>query len=172
VGKRNSLACYGKARQHACSAKNIKSGWRETGLWPVSVAKALMSPLLLKTNNNASSAVNSIPDTTVGSRAIENWESAGSTVAWSTPRKAKDLQGQLRLYSQLDQPTSTQRLLFRKVQKAFDEKDYALAISQRENLSLKAQLEAARPRKKKRRSRSALILSSPTSTLSIGPRLR
>ena len=115
VGKRAFLSCYRKARIAACTAQNIKSGWKSTGLWPVSLARPLLSPLLLDNSNRASSTVNSIIDRAVGSRAIENWDIAGSAVAWSTPRKAADLQGQLRLFNQLDQPTSTQRLLFRKV---------------------------------------------------------
>ncbi|KAF7524655.1 hypothetical protein G7054_g11351 [Neopestalotiopsis clavispora] len=48
VGKRNFLICYGKARKAALTKKNIISSWKWTGLWPVSMAKPLMSPLLLE----------------------------------------------------------------------------------------------------------------------------
>ncbi|KAK2770105.1 transposase [Colletotrichum kahawae] len=48
VVKRNFVVCYGKARKVALISKNIISGWKWTGLWPVSIAKPLMSPLLLE----------------------------------------------------------------------------------------------------------------------------
>ena len=53
IRKRNFLLCYQKARKEALSAKNIKNGWKATGLWPKSMAKPLMSPLLLENNNSA-----------------------------------------------------------------------------------------------------------------------
>jgi hypothetical protein len=48
AGKRNFLECYRRARLDALSASNITSGWKATGLWPVSVKHPLLSPLLLK----------------------------------------------------------------------------------------------------------------------------
>jgi 4-hydroxybenzoate polyprenyltransferase len=50
-GKRRFLACYGKARLAALTGQNIRSGWKATGLWPVSMAKPLLSPLLLENSN-------------------------------------------------------------------------------------------------------------------------
>ena len=52
VGKQNFLACYCKARKEALSAQIIKAGWRATGLWPKSMAKPLLSPLLLENSNS------------------------------------------------------------------------------------------------------------------------
>ena len=52
VGKQNFLACYYKARKEALSAKIIKAGWKATGLWPKSMAKPLLSSLLLENNNS------------------------------------------------------------------------------------------------------------------------
>ena len=46
IGKQDFLASYQKARKEAFSINNIKSGWKATGLWPKSMAKPLMSPLL------------------------------------------------------------------------------------------------------------------------------
>lgn len=48
VGKRNFLCCYQKARTTGLTSKNITSRWKATGLWPVNMAKPLMSGLLLK----------------------------------------------------------------------------------------------------------------------------
>ena len=48
VGKRNFLYCYQKARIASLTGKNITSGWKAAGLWPVNLAKPLISRLLLK----------------------------------------------------------------------------------------------------------------------------
>ncbi|KAM9874815.1 transposase [Verticillium dahliae] len=131
VGKRSFLACYRKARQSTFTAQNIRSGWKSTGPWPANMAKPLLSPLLLENSTNATRRADSTLDRAIGSKAIKLHETAASAVAWSTPRKTVDLLTQLAQFNQLDQPTSTQRLLFRKVQKGFEEKDYLLATQQR-----------------------------------------
>ncbi len=69
---------------------------------------------------------------------------------WSTPRKARDLRDQLYRFNQQIQSTTTQRHLFQKVQKAFDEKEIQLATSQQRIRSLEAQVEAGRARKRKK----------------------
>ena len=43
VGKRNFLACYQKARLAALTGQNIRNGWEAAGLWPVNMAKPLLS---------------------------------------------------------------------------------------------------------------------------------
>ena len=48
VGKRNFLCCYQKACIIGLKSQNIKSGWKAAGLWPVNMAKPLMSGLLVK----------------------------------------------------------------------------------------------------------------------------
>lgn len=53
IGKRNFLRCYYKARLDALIARNIKSGWKASGLWPVNSAKPLMSRLLLENSNSS-----------------------------------------------------------------------------------------------------------------------
>ena len=44
VDKVNFIRAYAKAREVAMSSKNILSGWRVTGNWPISRAKALRHP--------------------------------------------------------------------------------------------------------------------------------
>jgi hypothetical protein len=46
IGKRNSIICYNKARKAALTSKNIISGCKWTGLWPVNMARSLISLLL------------------------------------------------------------------------------------------------------------------------------
>ena len=71
------LTCYRKARQLAFTAKNIRSGWKSTGLWPVSIARPLLSPLLLENSTKASSqSVNPILDRALGFRVIQEWDIA------------------------------------------------------------------------------------------------
>jgi 4-hydroxybenzoate polyprenyltransferase len=53
VGKRNFLRCYYKARLDSLIARNIKSGWKASGLWPINSAKPLLSRLLLENSNNS-----------------------------------------------------------------------------------------------------------------------
>lgn len=59
-----------------------------------------------------------------------DWASDASAVVWSTPSKARELKGQLREFSNLEQSTPTQQLLFRKIYKAFDKKEVQLATAQ------------------------------------------
>ena len=54
IGKRNFITCYSKARQVALTSKNIISGWKWTGLWPVNVSKPLSSPLMLTSTSTPS----------------------------------------------------------------------------------------------------------------------
>ncbi|KAK2764662.1 transposase [Colletotrichum kahawae] len=129
VGKRLFISCYQKARLAGLTVSNIKVGWKYTGLWPVAIAKPLLNGLLpsalsTPSNKGTKEAYNAQP--------IEDWASASSAVKWSTPKKKKDLDDQLRLFSQLDQTIATQRQLFRKVKKGYEEKAFELATAQRQ----------------------------------------
>nr|XP_036576528.1 transposase [Colletotrichum truncatum]KAF6783285.1 transposase [Colletotrichum truncatum] len=80
----------------------------------------------------------------------ENWASATYIVAWSTPRKTVDLYVQLSLFSMLDKDQQTKRLLFRKFQKGFDEKEYQLATAEKKIAMLEAEVEAGMVRKRRK----------------------
>ena len=147
IGKQNFLICYQKARKDALTISNIKSGWKASGLWPVSSAKPLMSRLLLENSNQAKTKAPEIQSTPY-SRSQLLVDS--SQVQWSTPRKSRDLRDQIHIFTKLDTDPFTNKLLFRKITKAFDEKDSILAASERRVNQLEMQLEAARPRKRKR----------------------
>ncbi|KZL73957.1 aldehyde reductase [Colletotrichum tofieldiae] len=128
------------------TVQNIKSGWKYTGLWPVAVAKPLMSSLLLpKASNPPSTPIQGIQDI----QDTDGWVSAVSAVAWSTPRKARELDSQLHLFSQLDQSIATQRQLFRKVKKGFQEQSLQLATAQQQIQHLQAQVNNSTARKKR-----------------------
>ncbi|KAF5504878.1 hypothetical protein CGCF413_v004528 [Colletotrichum fructicola] len=79
----------------------------------------------------------------------EEWVSGSSAVKWSTPRKMKDLGDQLHLYIQLEQSIATQRQLFRKVKKGFQEQSMELATAQHQIQLLQAQVNNSITRKRK-----------------------
>lgn len=93
IGKQNFLACYQKARKEALSAKNIKSGWKATGLWPKSMANPLISPLLLENSNKAKDTLKqALGSSNSGSRF--DWSIEASQVIWSIPKKSIELKAQ------------------------------------------------------------------------------
>ncbi|KAI1002383.1 hypothetical protein K3495_g5818 [Podosphaera aphanis] len=67
-----------------------------------------------------------------------------------TPRKKDELRGQLRLPSEGKYDKNAQRLLFRQIQKRFEEKDYQIAAAQQKIGALESQVEAGRARKRRR----------------------
>jgi 4-hydroxybenzoate polyprenyltransferase len=150
LGKQNFLACYQKARKEALSAKNIKSGWKATGLWPKSIAKPLMSPLLLENSNMAKKTL-SQPSQSLIEKSHIDWNSNALPVIWSTPKKSTELKAQAAEFQKLqNQDHLTQRLLFRKIVKGFEEQESVLANHELKIQSLEVQLEKARPKKRKK----------------------
>ena len=71
-------------------------------------------------------------------------------MVWLTPKKTSDFKDQVQLSNQLAEHLTTQRLLFRKIQKAFDEKNVQLATAQRQIQALEARIETIKPRKRKK----------------------
>ena len=49
LGKEVFLRCYLEAQDLGMTESNILAGWKASGLWPVNVAKPLLSPLLVTT---------------------------------------------------------------------------------------------------------------------------
>ncbi|TVY27535.1 hypothetical protein LHYA1_G003645 [Lachnellula hyalina] len=74
-----------------------------------------------------------------------------SLVTWETPKAAKEVRLQVETISRLgNSDLPTQRLLFRKVLKGFDERDYALAQARLQVTQLEARLEQLEPRKRRK----------------------
>ncbi|KAF6809209.1 transposase [Colletotrichum plurivorum] len=119
-------------------------------MWPVNVAKPLLSPLLLE---NTTTPAKGSKEGTEGHSDVksgEQWALDTSAIRWSTPRKRQELQGHFELFSKLDNDVSTQRLLFRKVEKAWDERDYQLAVAERKIVALQVEVDVSRARKRKK----------------------
>lgn len=122
IGKQNFLACYSKARKEALSAKIIKARRKASRLWPKSMAKPLMSPLLLENSNTGQNTLKAI-------RSLQNSLVIDTPLALlSTPRKSTELKAQVARFQTIDDSDSTtQRLLFRKIIKGFKEQESILA---------------------------------------------
>ncbi|CCF32189.1 transposase [Colletotrichum higginsianum] len=150
AGKRNFLNCYRRARKDALTAQIIKSGWKHTGLWPISLLRPLSNSFVSK-DIPGSQGSSSQPAGSQGSS--HQWESAVSEVPWSTPRKSADLQHQLQLFSQLRQESQsiyTQRHLFRKIQKGQDNQVYRLAFVEHQNEELQAHINSQQQGRRKK----------------------
>ena len=77
--------------------------------------------------------------------SLEDYGHVGVSV--STPRKVRELRAILRPEGTA---TPTERLLFRKVEKAFNAKDFSLALQQRRIEELEATVERLRPTKRRK----------------------
>src|SRR6187549_2477606 len=98
--KRKFLAYYHKARLDSLTGKNIKSGWRAGGLWPVNQAKPLISRNLLDSEgHNHRTDANSMAEVNEGYPDTSNQAKTASGVVWQTPRKVSELQVQIRKFS-------------------------------------------------------------------------
>jgi len=96
VGKQIMLDCVLRARREAITAQNAKAGWKAVGLWPVSMAKPLMSRLLLENSNNTTSP--GLPEDLLQTLVprLSTWPTLGVARAeWVTPRKKIDRQNYL-----------------------------------------------------------------------------
>jgi 4-hydroxybenzoate polyprenyltransferase len=150
VGKQNFLISYQKAREEALSISNIKSGWKASGLWPRSMAKPLLSPLLLENSNKLVQTPGHALKGISGTKRLD-WTAETSAVIWETPRKAADLISQARLAQSLKASgKATQRQLFRKIAKGFEEKDSLLTDAQLRIQALEAQVKALEPKKRRK----------------------
>jgi len=147
IGKRNFLVCYQKARQESITSSNIKSGWRTTGLWPVSMAKPLMSPLLLENSNRSTTT----PLQSSQNIPRHHLEVSSTSIQFSTPKAKKDMYLQIRTLATVSHDQlPTQRLLFRKIVKGIDEKDYELGKANMRIKELEERLEQLRPKKRRK----------------------
>jgi 4-hydroxybenzoate polyprenyltransferase len=154
VGKQNFLEYYRRARLIALTASNILSGWKATGLWPINIAKPLLNRLLLENTNQ-------VPTTPPPTESIVGTRIPGLNATWEvvqpldlgpwvTPNNVVDLRRQVVDFNLQTGASRTQRQLFQKIEKAFDERDVTMAVQGAENEALRAQLEATKQKKRRR----------------------
>ncbi|KAL8330752.1 hypothetical protein RB593_001634 [Gaeumannomyces tritici] len=151
VGKRQFLTAYTYARTKAFTPYIITSGWRATGLWPRNPLKPLMNRLLLE-NSNRNGQRSAIQQSAEDNRAKKRSEVPFrlSQVGWETPKRSRGLATQISTFKARAPPSPTTRLFFRKVQKGYEVREFELATAQQKIRQLEAELEAQRPRKRKR----------------------
>ena len=115
------------------------------------MTKPLISRLLLEnSNNNANDGHQQHLLQTPTARLTYRPTLGVNQVDLATPRKKTDRRGYLdNLATQFSHP-STRRLLFRKIEKVIDEKDYQLAQLRQENEALKVRLEGSTTVRRKR----------------------
>ncbi|KAM5529011.1 transposase [Fusarium oxysporum f. sp. phaseoli] len=126
VGKQRFLDFYARAREIGFRKENIRSGWRAAGLWPVNINKPLASRWVMVLTKSA------LPPS--------------ETHDIVTPKRGGDV---VKLFSAKSSSPSS-RLLIRKAAAALDKVAIELAMKDREIERLRAQLEAAQPKKKRK----------------------
>ena len=114
AGKRIMLNCVAISRKEALTVYNIKPGWRATGLWPVNMAKPLMSGFLLQNSNNQDDIDELIrfqqsPATAqIAAPAVHR-----NARVLQTPRRKAELRVHLTHFAIRRQPLNTRRLSWR-----------------------------------------------------------
>ncbi|KAJ0128364.1 Uncharacterized protein HZ326_28535 [Fusarium oxysporum f. sp. albedinis] len=126
VGKQRFLDFYARAREIGFRKENIRSGWRAAGLWPVNINKPLASRWVMVLTKSA------LPPS--------------ETHDIVTPKRGGDV---VKLFSAKSSSPSS-RLSIRKAAAALDKVAIELAMKDREIERLRAQLEAAQPKKKRK----------------------
>jgi 4-hydroxybenzoate polyprenyltransferase len=126
VGKANFLEFYAKAREIGFREKNIRSGWKATGLYPKSVAKPLGSRWVI------------VPTQPATPPPI--------TSDISTPKRGGDV---VKLFAEKNRSPAS-RLSIRKTAAALNTVAIEITIRDREIKRLRAQLAEAKSRKRRK----------------------
>jgi hypothetical protein len=136
IGKRAFLMCYFKARAQGLADRNIRAGWKATGLWPVNEARALASPYVFdKVRQDLTSATPGSdptpgPEINLGEKRVVLATPEGS-------RAIRDFLIQAEDYTKKD-PVA--RSLIEKLGKALDKKNYRVAVQESQIQALQARI--------------------------------
>ena len=118
------MECYKKAREDALTPMNYRQGWSASGLWPVRMSKPLMNRLLLENSNKPAD----LSLETLGKVLVPEQNQNRLVIKLWTPKKSEDIREQARQIIKLETVNSvTARVLFRKVVKDIDQKDFVIA---------------------------------------------
>ena len=103
-----------------------------------------MSRLLLENSNQALELI-------LSESSLLDYNINISSTQWTTPKAGKEARSQFDVLAQLsNSDLPTRRLLFRKVIKGLDEKDFALIQAENRVKELEAQLDLYKPRKRRK----------------------
>jgi len=141
------LKCYKQARIDALTEENCKAGWKASGLWPLNISKPLINRLLLKNSNKVAKE----PLQPSGKDIVPEWIQDSSFGVWKTPQKSEDVREQSRQITRLESTdAATTRVLFRKIAKGLDDKDFIIAEQERKIRALEARVVQLEPRKRRK----------------------
>ena len=165
IGKRLFLCCYSKARSDAITERNIRSGWKASGLWPVNVDKPLMSRLLLPTQptqptqpaqpNQPTQPTqpNQPTQPTQPTQPSSQGVNKPSSQEVKTPSRSQEVHKLVATNYRLKRLKAIDpvaRTLFAKVGKSLDYTAIQLASQQQRIRALEAEVDRLKPRKKKK----------------------
>jgi hypothetical protein len=140
INKLVFLQCYHHARTISFTQKNILSGWRATGLWPIAMAKPLMNPLVV--------TVPSGPIITTPLQITKKKNLQEGTI--DTPRHSSQVQKLAKRLISNHHTDPAIRLLFRKISKSIDEQNTKLAKAEGVVRGLEAKIDNLQPKKKQK----------------------
>ncbi|KAM0806719.1 putative Transposase [Seiridium cardinale] len=128
----NFLSCYQKARMKGLSGQNIRGGWEAASLWPVSMVKPLMSRNLVDYTRKTTPEGTRSKMRLVYPYGDDCEQIVDSEAVWSSPKRTSEFTDQILLSNRLQEHTTTQRLSFKKIRKAFNNKNFPLAATERQ----------------------------------------
>lgn len=139
VNKITFLRCYHHARSVSFLRRNIISGWRATGLWPVAMAKPLLNPMVIDQLK-----------TPITIPTIVTKEEDQLDIIIRTPKHSSQVQRLAQRLLQDHRADPAVRLLFRKISKSLDDQNNKIAASKNIVRGLEARIETLQPKKKRK----------------------
>ena len=139
LAKAQFLQAYEKARTAAFTKRNIISGWRGTGLWPVNRMKAL---------NNEMVASSGPPRPCTPESTVPEMPDAPTHIRFWTPKSGRDLNRQIQVLPVAARRDHLVRQLFAKMSKGLDAKNWDLAAQELDIGKLQAQITRQQPNKR------------------------
>lgn len=139
-GKMVFLRCYHEARKLGLTERNIRAGWLGSGLWPVNMAKPLMSKFVLPEQESQKTT----PRTPLQAARVKRYS---NSIVFNTPRRSQQIRTVLNSISLTD-PTA--RLLFRKIGSHLDRQNIKLAAAEAKIRILQHQVDSLKPKKKQK----------------------
>ena len=147
ISKQNFLECYKLARIDALISTNYKQGFSASGLQLVRPSKPLLNRLLLENSNKP------VEQTliTSGKDLVLKQNQSKSLILQIIPKKSEDIRVQaLQITGLGEADSTTTRILFRKVAKGLDEKDFVIAQHELRIKQLEARVQQLQPRKRRK----------------------
>jgi hypothetical protein len=161
IHKRQFLECYALARKEAITGRNIRAGWKVTGLWPVNLQIPLKNSLILdipteRTRKKQTPSPTSSPILANQSSPLLPPKSSPLVTPFGdvrTPRRSQEVQRFIyenQSFRRAIEDDGTARQLFDKLATSLDRKAFQLAEHSRRIQRLEAEVEELRPRKRKK----------------------